>query len=247
MTARESPEQGGCVAIDIECINLVEPPDLDFQNPTHWGLFCIPIGYRSPSGDVEVDVLFRDSMTPCSELELLNDTISWVRERRPGTIVTYNGESYDLPILRERARVSSHECPGDNTANENLSLMLSTTAHVDLFPIVEEAAGHMVSLDDALEYHEIDADLSELNGEEVDGSDMPALGKRHMRGGLTNQELEAVRAYAAADVQPLFELYDILVDGETVGESDAGSDTTNDTGETTEGNRQDSWQAERVC
>ncbi|ERJ06620.1 DNA polymerase protein [Halorhabdus tiamatea SARL4B] len=202
---------GGAVALDIEAINLVEPPDLDFQSPDHWSVFCVPLGHR-PAGDTNVQtrVLFRRGSTACDELELIERVTDWIRERNPDRIVTYNGASYDFPILRHRAGVTAHECPGSHTAGTDLELVLDAVEHTDLFREVKEDAGYNVPLDSALDYHDIPTPDVQLDGEEVSGADMPDLGLRMLAGDATDHERAAVKEYAESDVEPLFRLLDSL-------------------------------------
>ncbi|ELZ14424.1 hypothetical protein C478_07362 [Natrinema thermotolerans DSM 11552] len=200
---------GGAVALDIECINLVEPPDLDFQDPTHWSVFAVPLGHRPDDSDtVQTDVLFRRGSTVCDELELIERVTAWVRDRDPDRLVTFNGDSYDLPILRHRSSVTAHECPGSHPVRDNVDLVLATLDHNDLFTAVKEDAGYNVPLDSALDYHDIPTPDVTLGGEEVTGEDMPGLGLRVLSGDVTDEELKAVRDYAESDVEPLFRLFD---------------------------------------
>ncbi|MFC7028525.1 3'-5' exonuclease [Halomicroarcula sp. GCM10025324] len=196
----------GTIAIDIETINLVPEPDIDFADPTHWTLFCIPLGYRSPEGDVETDVLFRRGPSLCDERELLDRFIEWIRERRPARLITYNGEFYDIPVIRHRAERTTEECRGHHTTHDDLQLILDVVNHHDLFTEVKRQAGFNVKLESALQYHDIETVETRLDGNVIDGSDMPNLGLRILDGEATLEEIEAVREYAESDVQPLFQL-----------------------------------------
>lgn len=204
--ATQPPETGGVAAFDIECINLVPEPDLEFNSPDHWSLFCIPVGYKTPSGDIETDVLFRRGSSICDERQLIDDLNAWIRDRRPSRIITYNGDYYDLPILRHRSKVTTRECRGAHTTHSDLDLILDGIEHTDLFKIVKEDAGYNVPLDSALDYHEIPTETTYLDGAEIDGSSMPDLGVRVLSGQATEAEIKAVRKYAESDVRPLFAL-----------------------------------------
>ena len=204
--ATQHIETGGVAAVDIECINLVPEPDLEFSSPDHWSLFCIPLGYKHPNGDIKTDVLFRRGSSMCDERQLIDDLNAWIRDRRPREILTYNGEHYDLPILRHRAKVTTRECRGAHTTHSDLDLILNETEHTDLFKVVKEDAGYNVPLDSALSYHDITTELTYLNGEEIDGSSMPDIGVRVLSGQATEAEIKAVREYAESDVEPLFAL-----------------------------------------
>lgn len=199
-------ERNGTLSLDIEVINLVPEPDVEFKDPTHWSLFCIPLGYRNPDGTIETTVLFRTGMTPCEELNLLEEAVAWIRNRRPAKLLTYNGTRFDLPILKQRARVTAHECPGAHPTAHNLELLIETVDHVDVFKLVKEQAGCNVPLDSALKYHGIETVETQLNGQPIDGSTMPDLGKRMLRGTASPEMKHAITKYAKSDVKPLFEL-----------------------------------------
>lgn len=205
-------EFAGAVAVDIECINLVPPPDLAFTDPSHWTVFAIPIGYRDSEGTIETDVLFRSGTSLCDERKLIDRMLEWVRDRRPAELLTFNGTAYDEPILRYRARVSTRECRGHYNTNDNLELVLDQLTHVDLFPIIKAQAGGNVPLESALAYHGIPDEPTYLNGEEITGKSMPDLGLKIISGTASNDELRAVKEYAESDVQPLFALADAVLD-----------------------------------
>ncbi len=198
---------GGIVAVDIECVNLIPEPDLEFSDPSHWSVFCIPVGYRSPTGDVTTAVIFRRGPSLNDERELIERVTDWIRDSRPSKIITYNGEHYDYPILRHRAGVTATESLGAHDTLTNLEIVIGNIEHTDLFPVVKEDAGYNVPLDSALNYHDIPTEETELNGSVIDGSDMPDLGVRIMTGDATAAEKKAVADYAESDVEPLFSLY----------------------------------------
>lgn len=203
----------GDIAIDIECINLVVEPDLRFDDPSHWTLFCVPIGYRN-NGDIETDVLFRRGSSLCDERRLIDRVLEWIRSRRPARIMTYNGESYDLPILRHRSTVTTRECRGHHDTHDNFELVFDAIPHVDVFNAVKDDAGFNVPLESALSYHDITVTETYLAGEEIGGGDMPELGLKILSGTNTYEEIQAVQKYAESDVRPLFELADAVLDEE---------------------------------
>lgn len=197
----------GIAAVDIECINLVPEPDLEFNDPTHWSVFCVPVGYRSPSGELTTDVLFRRGPSIVDERELIERVTAWIRDSRPAEIITYNGEHYDYPVLRHRAGVTARESRGAHDTLTNLEFVIGNTEHTDLFTVVKEDAGYNVPLESALNYHDIPTEENELNGSVIGGGDMPDLGVRIMNGDANEAEVRAVREYAESDVEPLFSLY----------------------------------------
>lgn len=177
-------------------------------------MFAIPIGYREPDGTVETDVLFRTGASLCDERELIDRMLEWIRDRRPAELLTFNGEFYDEPILRHRARVSTRECRGHHDTTDNLELVLDALTHVDLFPVVKAQAGFNVPLESALNYHGIPDEPTYLDGKEITGKDMPNLGLNIISGTASNDEVQAVRRYAESDVEPLFELADAVLNDE---------------------------------
>lgn len=198
------------VALDIETIPLEKDPD--FNSPEDWSVFAVALGHKEPGSDVVVDVLFRDSAHFEAERDLIERMIDWVADRTNGearTLITYNGESYDFPILQHRAYVLDDESPNSNV-EERLYLMLETSIHTDLIQLVKDKKGYYVSLEDSLEEFEIPYDEPEWLGSTVTGADMPSMGLELISGRANYELRETVRRYAASDVQPLFELHNEL-------------------------------------
>lgn len=196
------------IALDIETIPLETDPD--FDDPSHWTVFAIALGHKAPGSDIVVDVLFRDSEHFNAERDLINRMIDWVADRTNGearTLITYNGDSYDLPILKHRATTLDDEIPDSNLA-ERLYMMLETSLHTDLIQDIKQQKGYYVSLDDALDEFSIDADEPKWMGSTVTGSDMPSMGLELVSGRANDGLRDTVRRYAASDVEPLFRLYE---------------------------------------
>jgi hypothetical protein len=199
------------IAIDIETIPLVNDPD--FQNPEHWTVFAVALGHAPPHGDTNVTVLFRNTPTLTAEGELINDTIDWIADRTDSgrTILTYNGNNYDLPVLRHRAsRID--DVDSGMSVSRRLTLLLDTSNHVDLIQDMKDWKGDWVSLDDALEIHQITADEPEWMGSKVTGAEMPSMGIELLSDRPNADLRRVVERYAASDVDPLFELHEKLTD-----------------------------------
>jgi uncharacterized protein YprB with RNaseH-like and TPR domain len=202
-------------ALDIETIPLTNDPD--FDDPTDWTVFAVALGHQagaSDAGDLDVDVLFRTTDSIEAENRLLHNTLDWIADRtrrgEPRELLTYNGSSYDLPILEDRARRVRRSTPRSNVV-ERLVLLHDSTDHVDLIQIMRENQGFWISLDNALDMHGIDADESYWSNEKITGADMPSMGRELIANrppGVNDDLRDAVRRYASSDVAPLFELHD---------------------------------------
>lgn len=200
------------VALDIETIPLEKDPD--FDSPEDWSVFAVALGHKEPGSDVVVDVLFRDSAHFEAERDLIERMIDWVAERTEGearTLITYNGDSYDFPILKHRTYVLDDADPDSNVA-ERLYLMLETSLHTDLILEVKDRKGYFVSLEDTLEEYNINSDEPTWLGKPVTGADMPSMGLELISGRANDELRETVYRYAASDVEPLFDLHTELKD-----------------------------------
>jgi len=198
------------IALDIETIPLETDPD--FDDPSHWTVFAVALGHKAPDSDLVVDVLFRDSVHFNAERDLINRMIDWVADRTNGearTLITYNGDSYDFPILRHRTCVLDDEFPDSNVA-ERLCMMLETSMHTDLIQSMKDRKGYYVSLEDSLEEFDISYDEPEWLGSTVTGADMPSMGLEVISGRANPELRETVYSYAASDVKPLFQLHQSL-------------------------------------
>ena len=200
------------VALDIETVSTVSDPD--FSNPAHWIPFAVAVGHSSPSSACSINVHFRKGESLRAEADLFHDVIDWAASRcnqENRIVISYNGSSYDIPILRHRARILDDELGEDLT--QRLYFLLDTATHHDLMDDMVEQKGYHVSLDDALSMHDIEAEEPEWNGEKVTGADMPNFGLELMSGypDNVNSDLrEVTRRYAQSDVEPLFELHSRL-------------------------------------
>ena len=198
-------------ALDIETISTTEDPD--FNTPEHWIPFAVVVGHLNDSrSEPEVEVIFREDSSIRAEARMLNETIDWIADRcdsKNRELLTYNGESYDIPILKHRAREIRSVEPGLNIV-ERLVLLLETATHTDLILKMKDRNGYWTSLDDALDEFDIDADSPEWMGRKVTGADMPSMGLELMSDRPNADLRRAVTRYAASDVGPFFELHDCL-------------------------------------
>lgn len=195
-------------ALDLETVATVDDPD--FDNPQHWLPFASALGYQeSHDSEPEVEVIFRSSPTIECEAMMLEEMFEWFAQRHPGgradvEMLTYNGVSYDYPILKHRCNEISSQT--DKQPSERLYLLDQATEHIDLIQRLRDRTGRWISLDDALSMHDIHAASPKWNGEPVSGSDMPRMGERIMSDDECEDLRTAVERYAASDVSPLFKL-----------------------------------------
>lgn len=192
----------GVVALDLETVPLVDSPNL--SDPSHWEIFAVALAYRPRPGtniDVSVKILTEAGLN--AEKKLLTEMCGWVELRDPDCIITFNGENYDLPILRERGggRVES---------------LLNQTTHNDVYRHVKDRAreNESCSLDAVLDRHDLQNPGVQFEGEIISGEDMPRFARAiwgDMVGGERKRELlRCVEFYASSDIRPLIELWDRL-------------------------------------
>lgn len=199
------------VALDLETIALVDDPS--FDNPEHWTIFAVATGFApDPTSEPVVEVFFREDSTLQAEADLINETIDWIAAKcnsGPRILITYNGEGYDLPLLRHRISVID-DSVSEASITQRVNFFLGTSEHADLIQDVKEIEGYYRSLDDTLKKYNIESDSPTWMGKEVTGADMPSFGLE-LLSDQPNQDLrEVTYRYAASDVKPLFELYDEL-------------------------------------
>lgn len=202
------------MALDIETMPTVDDPD--FNDPSHWRVFAIALGAVSNSTDLQTTVLLRKSDTQWAEYMLIARAIEWLQARDAWTIVTYNGQNFDLPILRHRARAAMPKMKLDTSAPSRLDRALDAATHRDLFAELRERRGERakwLSLEEACHKHDITISSARYDRQVVTGEDMPRLGARILDVSMDSSEAErAVREYASEDVRPLLELAQKLDD-----------------------------------
>lgn len=225
-------------AIDLEARNLTDPPQ--FTEPAgKWDVFAIGLSHkRDAETPPDTTVLVRRDGTERGLRKLLTAMANWLRERAPhGALVTYNGTSFDLPILEGHIeRIEEH----DPQLGAHVRNTLDIT-HRDLMKEIidnQPASKRWPSLDKALSTRGIDSATAKLEGDEVTGALMPAIGSRVLdpEKTLGAHERSALKKYASSDVRPLHQLADTL-DRDRVAEEEAEMVTM--TGEKTTGGYND--------
>lgn len=225
----------GTLALDIETVSPDREPSEQshFRDSAYFELLAVGLGYRpEPGAPVETTVLFRDDDSPEAELALVEAVCDWCGDRPADTLVTYNGDGFDLIHLPGRANLAG-DVVGDDAPRRRLDAVLALD-QVDLMDDVQAAWGGRRGL--AWVCEELGVDLSKTawadyrhglhpddwrsdgkrGSTEVLNTDVPHFGERYLalasvdaRETLTFRALhDLLRDYTVADIRPLFELVD---------------------------------------
>lgn len=225
------------VAIDIETVSpnhkYWEKPD--FRDPNDFELLAVALAYQqSPGSDIQTQVFMRDGWGPDSELALIYDTVTQLEAAEAETYLTYNGEAFDFPHLRGRARIAAEDAGTDGALAERIDRILSAGTSDDLkhdawrafgkYTTLEDTCAHMrVSQEtpDWQEYaHGLNADDFRVDRDKgnklLTGADVAQFGEHYLDwcdGDSADEKRrseleELLRVYAVSDVVPLFELAD---------------------------------------
>lgn len=197
------------MVLDIETMPTVGDPD--FEEPSHWRVLAIAVGAVSDSTDRQTTVMIRKSDSQWAEYMLIDRAVEWLQMRHAWTLCTYNGTSFDIPILRHRARetMPAH-MEFDTSALFRLNRVLDTSPHRDLFRELRRRQSDdekWPSLEEACHKYDISTFSTQYERETVAGGDIPRLGAKVLDIS-TDSELEeqTIRQYASEDVRPLLEL-----------------------------------------
>jgi hypothetical protein len=225
------------LAIDIETVSpnheYWEKPD--FRDPHDFELLAVALAFqRNPGYEIEIQLFLRDGWGPDSELALIYDTVTQLEEAEAETYLTYNGEEFDFPQLRGRARLAAEEAGTDGALAERIDCALSAGASDDLKHDAWKAFGKYTALEDACAHmrvpqetpnwedyaHGLNADDYRVDRDKgnplLTGADVAQFGEHYLDwydgdGGdeKRRSELqELLRVYTVSDVIPLFELAD---------------------------------------
>ena len=143
----------GRFAIDIETVSppldhYEKPPD--FQDPQYFELLAVVLGYESPDGEKETEMLFRTSDAPEDELDLIARTLDWLEERAGDTYLTYGGEFFDVPQLIGRGEARPLENPDEQQTVDRLQRLLTNEwKHNDLQKPAWDAFGDYTRFEEA--------------------------------------------------------------------------------------------------
>lgn len=225
------------LAIDIETVSpnfeYWETPD--FRNSNDFEILAVAFAYQyDANADIQSEVLFRNGWGSESELAILEAVASRLESTAWRSYLTYNGDAFDFPHLRGRARIAAQEVDTDGTLAERLDVVFSAEESDDLkhdvwatfgdYTTLEAACAHVGVVQETPHWqdyaHGLDAD--EIRDEDDKGtptllsSDLAQFGERYLNwcnDEKGNEERiaaleELLQTYATADVVPLFELAD---------------------------------------
>ena len=225
------------LAFDIETVNaeISDDDEFDVKNSEHVEMFCICAAYQpEPARPVEYEVFFREDPSPEAELDVIDETVEWLESKPGHTLLTYNGDSFDIPHLEGRARIAAETIDSRFDVLERVESFLEGTDSVDLYPRATEALGEKVQFEEACARFEIEVPETPLDDYEMGidpiphrptyksiepvfkGCDVPVVGEKYLQLAAvgatethTFQEMHAaLEHYATTDVTPLFELAD---------------------------------------
>lgn len=228
----------GRLAFDIETINAERPDTgrFDAQNSEHVEFFCVCVAYQTEPGTrPDHEIIFRHGKGVNAELEVIERTLDYLESKPPESVLTYNGDGFDLPHLTGRARIAAETLEDRFDVAQRAEAFVDRVESIDLMPEACAACGdEYTSFEDACEAFGVDVVRTPLEAYSFDidvvshrptskgidpyvmGCDIPVLGERYLnltKVGATDhpafQELhDAIEHYAATDVVPLFELDD---------------------------------------
>lgn len=229
------------LALDIEA-TPDDPANPDFDAPETWTIWAVNLSFRADAQTTpETTVLIRRSDSARHARQLLAAVANWILDKSPvDALLTYNGESYDMPILNHHIdEIESHD--------EELAAYICdalSAPHRDLFA---EIVGELPesepwpSLSSALTHRQIQPATTTLDGDLVDGEATIPLGEKVLSdgvGALTASEKRAVIEYGKSDVIPLHPLSIKLdeerrerIEAESAAITQTGQSATNTGGE----------------
>jgi hypothetical protein len=224
------------LALDIETVSPgLDPGERpDFRDSGDFELLAVALGHQTDG--VETEVLFRAGTGPAAELDLVERTLDWLADRPADTLLTYNGEAFDLLHLRGRTQLASETLGAREHVAARLDAVLDGVVHDDLRNRAVDRFGGYPSFEAACQ--RVGVDVPETRWADYDhgkdpttwrgatgtdspvvkNSDVPQFGAAYLELAdvgatetLTFRELERLLTdYARSDVEPLFELADAL-------------------------------------
>jgi hypothetical protein len=219
------------LAFDLETVSPDVPAGEypDFDDPGDFELLAAAVavqevGTRPADSPDEATVLFREGASPEAEAAFGARLVDALAGADPDTLVTFNGERFDLPVTAGRLERS-----GAADAATALDALLESIDHLDLKHSAWSAYGNYTSLEELCAHQELPvarthwADYAfDVEGMEpvldraresyVTSADVAAAGEVYLAtldAGADASTLEAALTdYALADVDHLFTLAD---------------------------------------
>ena len=154
MTQLTDSQVGGRLALDIETISPTLGPDEypDFDDPADFELLATALAYEPPSSeneDTKEVVLWREGTDATSEVSHLRSLVEVIQATVPSEIVTYNGDRFDLKILKGRAEIAASNI-GATAVPVQMKRVLNQCNHLDLKYSAWETYGDYTSLEDVM-------------------------------------------------------------------------------------------------
>lgn len=227
------------LALDIETVSphLSPDDDPDWEDPEDFQLAAIGFAYDGPEAGGRLprtQILVRRAPGLASELDLLRRINAELWAYHPDEIITYAGDFFDLPLLKNRPIYAADGPDGDGLAGD-IQTVIGGAESVDLADSAAEEYGYGTRLDDLIQYQDLElrrtyfddyAHQLELNNirptdaatDYVDSADVPGIMETwlHARSyshddigpcHLKNTE-EMIQDYILGDIEHLLTLAD---------------------------------------
>lgn len=181
--------------------------ETDGFDGTQDNLIAIGVGYHdADAGNCEIDVVTQGRVGG-SELDVIQEAYSWLNQRNPEVLVTYNGKGFDLEFLNDKLEVLVAD-PRPTIATEK---------HLDLFLPRQRAADEInekwPGLEECLTAYDIPLYETTWRGDTLTnarfGEELAPEYLSVLENGESVEELEAViHEYTASDIEANIALYE---------------------------------------
>jgi len=200
LSNRVNPENVGAWAksarlkeTDLEKILFLDTETSGLAGGTGTYAFLVGLGFRTPSGFTVKQIFMRDPSQESALLAALDEIVSSF-----DTIVTFNGKSFDIPLLNTRHVMNSFFTP------------FKTLGHIDLLPLARRLWRNRLS-SRALKDLETEILHVPRTQEEVPGWMIPEIYFEYLRSG-DGRPLAGVFYHNAMDILSLAALFNFCAD-----------------------------------
>jgi len=184
------------LALDIETISpeLTADADPDWEDPTDFELAAIGFAYDGPEAGGRLprtQVLLRRAPGSNSEFDLLSRIRTELWSYAPDEIVTFGGDFFDIPMLKQRPNLAVDRSDSDALTTD-ITSVIERADSVDLSDPAAEAYEYGVTLEDLIrkedleirhtKFNEYDHDLDldsirprDAEAAYLDSSDIPGI------------------------------------------------------------------------